>query len=63
MLVYTVENKYLHSNVSYDTWQEAIEDVQMFFTEGTIDDQRHITITTIEMSRKDFETLPEFEGY
>ena len=64
MLVYRVENVILGSNIVYDNWQDALTEIESFFLYGESGyDQKKIILTTEELTKEAFESLPEFEGY
>jgi len=48
-------------NVLWHTVQDAVEEIKMHLIEGDIGDE--ITVSIVDVSDREYHSLPEFEGY
>jgi len=60
MLVYRVKNELEKTDIVWDNYQDAIYEIQSVCE---LEEKNKIILSIEEMPRKDFEALPEFEGY
>jgi len=62
MKVYKVSYVNLGSNIVYEGWEDAAEEIKAHLESGMeVGDSIHLTID--EMEKEQYESIPEFKGF